>query len=129
MSAQDLFCVNRDADRNGVGNVGVPYLIRETLTATGEETKTFTTKVPHSGTVTGARMYSRGTDVADVTLKNDTTAFTRDTAKSATDNQVVEFGLLTTGRTLESATAALKAEFSAAGSVEIVVEIQPSLGI
>jgi len=102
---------------------GVPIIVKAELVATGAQTKAVVT-APRKCLIAHAKMIARDAQAANVTLKNDGTAFTSATAKSGTDDTVTKFDLIAEYDEV-AAGKAITASFSAAGAVDVVLILLP----
>ena len=106
-------------------NGGLPFIVTAVCVAAGAEDEVVIASFPRKALVLRAWMIARGTDVANVTLKQATNAFTAATAKGATDNAVVDFTTIIAAYDEIAATAAVIATFSAAGAVDVFLLCVP----
>ena len=110
------------------GASGVPVLIRKTCTASGAGDVTVLASAPVKLLVTDAWMVARDTQAANVKLHSGTAGtddITDAKAKGTSDNAIVRFGSIVAAKDEIAAAGAIKANFSAAGSVDVFVLAVP----
>jgi hypothetical protein len=109
---------------------GTVCCFNKVLTATAEAlTQSVVASFPRKGKILRAWFYARGTDAADVTLKQGASgseaAVTEALAKGVTDNAFKQWATLIATTDEIAAGASLVVLFSAAGSIELTVEWTP----
>ena len=112
----------------GDGASGVPVLIRKTCTASGAEDVTVLASAPVKLLIVDAWMVARDTQAANVKLHSGTAGsddITDAKAKGTTDNAIVRFGQIVAAKDEIAAEGSIKANFSAAGSVDVFVLAVP----
>ena len=107
---------------NSAYDAVVPFVVHATVTAEAEAlTQNVIAAMPADCKVIDAWMHSRDTTAANVTLKNDGTAFTAATAKGTSDDARVAFASLVAEQDEVTAGDAVTATFSAAASADITL--------